>query len=292
MVFFAVLQAFGAAPKRFRGSDWLWRIELHPEVVALLRVWSGERAVRYSRVTDVLVRYADIQCSYDRLELVARLDDGEELATGPCAARGEAVEEAAEELRRRVLGAGATECGSGERDRKVRLGQLRKIAVWNIPGALLLALPLLAALALMLGWAREDLYFRWLAVDAGAEVARTTPRPAGGVWVDYSYSVAPGERRQRRARLPAEYAGLKPGDALPARYHAERYDLAYLAAELPRMSWFWYGLLLLTAVAAIAAVYAVWLAFRGYIVCTARWRVFVIGPGELEDDRIRAWNTR
>lgn len=274
--------------KIIRKPDAARRLELFPEHMLIHRLWSAPQRVEYGEIADALVRYDSQFCSYDRLEILLTMKPRGTVSTGGCRCRGEVVENAAMELRRRILAAGGEAAGDSNRDRAARLGQLRSAARMELACAVILWAVLLIPFVYSLKCAYRDQRMRWLGKEMDVVVTDIVPLRRG-LGLSYEYMDASGVVQRDSARYMGTRFEPAPEAGSPIRlyYDPDRPGVAYPASALPFLSWKSYvGVVLLALLTAAGTWYCNFLR-TGRAMALARWKLILLRPGELEEDRLQ-----
>lgn len=274
--------------KIIRKPDAARTLELYPGHVLIHRLWSAPERVEYGDIADTLVRYGGDFCSYDRLEMVLTVKRGGTVSAGGCRCRGEVVEKAATELRRRILAAGCEATGSLERDRAARLEQLRRVVKMELACAVILWVFLLIPFGSCLKWVHQDQRMRWLGKEK--DVVVTSVNPLGHeLHLSYEYMDATGTAQTASARYLGTRFEPDPqaGSSIRLHYDPAQPMIVYPAPALPFLSWKSYvGVGLLAFLVAAGAWYCNFLR-TGRGMALARRKLIILRPGELEEDHLR-----
>lgn len=273
--------------KRIGGKQQMWRLELFEGGIIVCNVMD-EWIAGYDEITRVEVRYGDGFCGYDRLELQLTFDNGSEAKTGRCACRGEVVEEAARIIRGKIRAATGNEAGSEEEDRTIRLRQLRKAAKGMAFSVLLIWLFFTGMVAYDYYKGNEREKARAAGLEGQAMATNIQHRSDGEVRIDYVFTSPSGKRTRDWAFFPdSTHGSLEMGAIIPMRYLADDPGIFIPRDAIPFPSpTAWIVIWSLVALTGILVL----CSFSGWMLAIARRKVYLLRPGELEDDRIKAGN--
>lgn len=269
-----------------KDGERFWAVTLGDASLTLHQNRHPDRIIRYTDISNVTVTY-DQNLGYDRMVLTLMLPNGDIATTGKSFCPGETMEAAAAAIRERVHAATGRAAGSPGEDRALRLSQFADVARKSR-----YTLPIIAALTVaailfiprvMHGPSSEELRRKGRAGIAVVE--KKYAHPFSERHIRFVYRQTDGEEVSLMARiLPIAFDLVQEGERIPIHFIPGKPAYANPDSTPP------YPSPAYTAVSyCLALLCAAYLTAPFWLrrhIAFARRRVYLLKPGELEEDRI------
>lgn len=271
--------------KRMSPKGTVWNVKLYPDHIVVGNTIGEDWQASYDEIEHVEARYGDILMGYDRLGLFLRFSNGAEAQTGRCRCPGEEVEAAARAICERIFAVSGKRVGSEEWDRTVRVEQVKKLTKMQGVVLALFWLLLAAGAAYTEYWNHLEGRARTEGVEGRALVLAVEPAQS---YTRVIYAFLPPRRMpvQSWAFFPSEMREKLEGEAtIPIKYLEDDPSAFFPVDALPFPP-LGARIVFLAIVAVMGA--GVILLLLGWQIAYARKKFYLLRPGEIEDDRIKA----